>query len=245
MREDDDKLEVRREVERAAVTGWGERLRRFRVVHRLLRAEAYYLAALAAFAVLTLLAYRYAYFEWDLRLALFVQSLPMEGFMRAVSSLGDGWTPVVITGLTMFAFLAFRRRSEALLLLLSSAGSALVTRFIKATIARPRPDATLVSVLYESEQFSFPSGHVTFYVCFFGFLFFVFYALLPRGSLLRRASLVAVSLPIVLVGFSRVYLGAHWPSDTLGAYLGGGLWLALCLDLYRRRKQRKAPGAQS
>jgi undecaprenyl-diphosphatase len=85
---------------------------------------------------------------------------------------------------------------------------------------------------------SFPSGHVTFYVCFFGFLFFVAFALLPKGSTARRVACALAALPVLLIGLSRVYLGAHWPSDTLGAYLFSGLWLAFSLDVYRRWKRR-------
>jgi undecaprenyl-diphosphatase len=85
---------------------------------------------------------------------------------------------------------------------------------------------------------SFPSGHVTFYVCFFGFLFFAAFALLPKGSTARRVACTLAALPVLLVGLSRVYLGAHWPSDTLGAYLFSGLWLAFSLDMYRRWKRR-------
>ena len=109
---------------------------------------------------------------------------------------------------------------------------------MKAVIARPRPAADLVGFAYEGRGLSFPSGHVTFYVCYFGFLFFVAYAILPRGSALRRAALVLTALPVLVVGFSRVYLRAHWPSDTLGAYLVAGLWLAFSLEAYRRWKQR-------
>ncbi len=224
----------------AVVGGEQPPQQRRRVARRLLRAEVYYAVTLAAFAVLALFARFYAYFGWDLRASSALQSLDMPGMlalMRAASLFGNDWLPYALTGATALVFLALRRRSEAAGLVLSAGGSGLLNRLLKLMIARPRPAADLVTVFGELRSQSFPSGHVTFYVCYFGFLFFVAYALLPRGSVMRRLTLTAVALPIVLVGFSRVYLGAHWPSDTLGAYLVSGLWLAFSLHMYRRWKQ--------
>jgi undecaprenyl-diphosphatase len=120
--------------------------------------------------------------------------------------------------------------------LLSVAGGEAVNRIIKLIIGRPRPTANLVEIMQVERSQSFPSGHVTFYLCYFGFLFFLAFAHLPRGSFARRAALTLCALPVLLIGFSRVYLGAHWPSDVLGAYLFGGLWLGLSLHIYRKWK---------
>lgn len=217
-----------------------ESLRR-RAARRLLRAETLYAIMLVGFAILAGFAYFNKYFGWDLRVARALQNLPVPGlleFMRAVSVFGNTWKPFAITTVTTLVFLAFSRRSEAAGLVLSAGGSALLNTLIKNLIARPRPTSELVTIYRELHTQSFPSGHVTFYVCFFGFLFFVAYALLPLRSFARRAALTLILLPIVLVGFSRVYLGAHWPSDTLGAYLMSGLWLAFSLHLYRIWKER-------
>jgi undecaprenyl-diphosphatase len=214
---------------------------RQRATRRILRAEFFYLFGIAAFAVLAAFAYFYAYFGWDLRAARAVQSLSapgVAGLMRFASVFGNGWTPYAMTAATMLVFLLIRRRSEAAGIVLSAAGGGLLNGLLKALIHRPRPASDLVTVLWQTKSLSFPSGHVMFYVCYFGFLFFVAYALLPRGSYLRRLALTLATLPVLLVGLSRVYLGAHWPSDTLGAYLVGSLWLAFSLDMYRRWKQR-------
>lgn len=214
---------------------------RRRAVRRLWRAEIYYAAGLTAFAALAVLAYFYAYFAWDLEVARAVQSFDapiVSNLMRFVSTFGNTWRPYALTCVTISAFLVFRRRSEAAALLLSAGGSAILNGLIKLLIARPRPTPELVTVVRDLHTQSFPSGHVTFYVCYFGFLFFVAYALLPRGTFARRAALALAAMPIALVGLSRVFLGAHWPSDTLGAYLMGGLWLAFSLEMYRRWKAR-------
>lgn len=224
----------------SATRRWGW-LRRLAAARRLRRAEFAFLVGLAAFAVLAVLAKSYAYFAWDERVANAVQSFSppgMEAFMRVVSLAGDGATSWVIVIGTFLVFFARRRRSEGFGLLLSAAGGSAVNRVVKHVIGRPRPTLELVRVSGEWANESFPSGHVVFYVCFFGFLFFAAFALLPKGSTKRKVVCALAALPVLLVGLSRVYLGAHWPSDVLGAYLLSGMWLALSLDAYRRWKRR-------
>jgi len=224
------------------------RARRRRETRRLLRAEYAYAAGLAAFAVLALMAKANSYFAWDKTVANALQSIQLPGMetaMQVVSLAGNGITSWIIFCVAFVIFFAFRRRSEAFGLLLSAAGGPLLNRLVKYLVARPRPTMEHVRVSGEWANESFPSGHVTFYVCFFGFLFFVAFALLPRGSWLRRVACGLAALPVLLVGLSRVYLGAHWPSDTLGAYLFSGLWLAFSVEMYRRWKRRASFHAEA
>jgi len=72
---------------------------------------------------------------------------------------------------------------------------------------------------------------------FGGFLIFLCFALL-KSSPGRTALLVALSLVLALMGVSRIYLGQHWFSDVMGAYLFGSLWLLLTIRFYRWGKVR-------
>jgi undecaprenyl-diphosphatase len=204
-------------------------------------AEMVFGAALAVYALLAALAYRYSYFSWDLNFARFVQSIRVTGFetlMIWTSVPGNGWVPWALVITTGAALILARLRIEGTVCLASAAFGALADRGMKALIDRPRPADSLVRVMGDFHHESFPSGHVFFFVSFFGFLFFLSYALVQK-SLLRRTCYLLLGAPLVLIGLSRVFQGAHWPSDVVGAYLAGGVWLMLMIEVYRRAKLKQ------
>lgn len=109
----------------------------------------------------------------------------------------------------------------------------LLNSLIKVVVARPRPLDTIVQVVQVASGNSFPSGHVMFYTVFFGFLFFLVMLRVPR-SWLKGTLLVVLGSLIVLIGPSRIYVGAHWLSDVIAAYLIGVVILLTAIELYMR-----------
>ncbi|MGH9762750.1 MAG: phosphatase PAP2 family protein [Blastocatellia bacterium] len=202
--------------------------------------QGLFAVALALYAVLAFLAHRFAYFSWDLSLAHRIQSIDVPGFysiMSAVSVLGSGWEPFALTLSAGAVLLMARRRAEAFVCVLGTGLGSGLDQVLKGLSDRPRPPSGLVHVLGSYHFESFPSGHVIFFVDFFGFLLFVTWAIFKpfRG---RTILMVLFVFLISIIGVSRVYLGAHWPSDVAGAYLAGGLWLTVIVETSRRLAAR-------
>jgi undecaprenyl-diphosphatase len=128
-------------------------------------------------------------------------------------------------------------RREAVTALLASLVSGVTNETVKYMIQRPRPSPELVEVFEVLSSYSFPSGHVMFYVSLFGFGWYVAYTSLKR-SWKRTLLLIFFGTLILLVGVSRIYLGQHWASDVLGAYLLGGFVLVGVILLYQWGKAR-------
>ena len=129
-------------------------------------------------------------------------------------------------------------RLEAIMVVVVSATSALLNWLIKLVVARPRPSASLVEIIQATSGQSFPSGHVMSYVAFWGLLFSLGIILFRGKHWWRTALLIISALFVVLVGPSRIYLGDHWATDVLGAYLIGGLLLSLSLWIYLNLRGR-------
>lgn len=104
---------------------------------------------------------------------------------------------------------------------------------IKLAIGRPRPISSLVDVLVPEHGNSFPSGHVMFYTVFFGFLALLAWTHIPQKGVRWAAMLFTLGL-VALIGPSRMFLGAHWLSDVIAAYLLGFINLAFAVEFYLR-----------
>jgi membrane-associated phospholipid phosphatase len=129
------------------------------------------------------------------------------------------YAPIMIAGTALF-FLIFKRKKEALFVILTALSS-LISLSIKILVNRPRPTDNIVKILVKTTEKSFPSGHVLFYVVFFGFLALLMFELKAIPKLIR-ISVSAISLLLIFtIPYSRVYLGAHWFTDvTAGFFLG-------------------------
>jgi membrane-associated phospholipid phosphatase len=122
----------------------------------------------------------------------------------------------------------------------------LVSTIVKVLVNRPRPTDDLVRVVLKTTQQSFPSGHVLFYVVFFGFVVVLMYQLEGIAKWARVMVALISLFMIFTIPFSRIYLGAHWFTDVTGGFLLGLLCLYLLswLYLHKPAKKDEAPVAE-
>lgn len=145
--------------------------------------------------------------------------------MLDITAVGGVWgltlTTVVVTGF----LIASRKYATALFVALSVTGGAVLGSLLKMLFDRPRPD--VVPHLVEVTNASFPSGHAMNSAV----VFLTLGVLLASTQESRRVRVylitVAVSLTLA-IGFSRLYLGVHWPSDVAAGWCVGAAWATTC-----------------
>ena len=159
----------------------------------------------------------------------------LEEVVRDFTALG-GFAVLTLLTLAVCGYLLLDGKKHlALLLLAAVAGGLLGSHLLKAGFERPRPDVVPHRVVVSSA--SFPSGHSMQAAA----TYLTLGALLARVQKRRRLKVFSLALAAfltLLVGFSRLYLGVHWPTDVLAGWTAGGVWAFLCwavaLGLQRR-----------
>lgn len=190
-----------------------------------------WLAALGAFVAMAAFAAAYDRFPGDLeaeRRWIAVDPPVLSGAMRFITDVGKP-LPAGVIGLIVAAALLWLRRPLEAGLTLATFPARAVGELVKRIVERPRPDEALVRVIDDgSTSFAFPSGHALTAVLFYGLLWWVAGRVVPWRPLrwLVRAWCAFI---ILTTPASRVYLGAHWPSDVIGGALLGALLLAALL----------------
>lgn len=165
------------------------------------------------------------------------QTVWIDKSMKFISMPGDvPYLLMAIVYLSAVLFWVLRHRLEAIIILLVFEVSIHLNPLVKSLVNRPRPTAMKIRVIEATHGASFPSGHVMSYVAFWGLLFLLCVFVLKRKSWWLRGVMLISALFVVLVGPSRVYLGDHWATDVLGAYLLEGGLICLALILYLELK---------
>lgn len=136
-------------------------------------------------------------------------------------------------------FLARRWHRGAVLVVVTLLGASLLDGGLKLLFGRHRPTA-FFEYYPAPDSYSFPSGHALFATAFFGGLAALLWKRLRHPALRVPVAAAAVAL-ILLIGFSRIYLGVHYPSDVLGGFAAGTVWVAAValgdrIAVHRRRR---------
>ena len=194
-----------------------------------------------AFIVLSCFIYFFPLLSIDLDISRVIQvhhNVTLDRFMAIISLFGTMPYSAITVGVAALFFFIFKLRKEALFTLLTAL-SGVVSSLVKLLINRPRPAKDLVRIIEITREQSFPSGHTLFYTVFFGFMIIIMINLKSVNHYLRMGIISLSSAMILLIPFSRIYLGAHWFTDVLG----GALLRVLCLSvlgyLYLPKTEKK------
>ena len=155
-----------------------------------------------------------------------IESSVLDVLMIATTEMGSVWF-VTAFSIAVIGLLWFKERDKwgILFFLIAVGGGGLLTLLLKNLYERERPS---INPEIDAIGFSFPSGHSMGSVIFYGF---VMYLVLrsSRSELFKGLAISMMGVLVVLIGISRIYLGAHFPSDVLAGFIAGAIWLILSI----------------
>jgi membrane-associated phospholipid phosphatase len=189
--------------------------------------------------------------QLDSNLLHYVSSMRSETLtivMRFITDMGSV-TALTILLVSSLVWLTLKRRNffGAVFYLIAVAGGGLINLGLKHWFGRVRPEGSLIV----ENGFSYPSGHSMGSLIYYGFLGYLVIKS-QHDRWLKTVSGIIFMLLILFIGFSRIYLGVHYPTDVLAGFSAGTVWLLLCIaalesiQIYRKKMfplfNRKHPG---
>ena len=170
----------------------------------------------------------------------FIQSDGLDCLFSLITELGSVWFLTVgsiIVGVILL-FYKDNRIWRFLYFAVTMIGIFILTTGLKNLFERERPN---ILEQYDGTGFSFPSGHSTSPIVFYGFIIYLIIRSRFHLSIKWMVGIVLILL-ILLIGFSRIYLGVHYASDVIGGFTIGFTWLMasiVILELIIRWKNKK------
>ena len=153
----------------------------------------------------------------------------MVSLVSNLTHLGDSLTLAILSVSVICVLCYYRMHTLAIWFSVAAAGSFIITAASKFLFARARPD--IVEQFAHATSGSFPSGHTLRSAVVYTALAYLLMQTRFCSNHKSTISLFALTI-IVANGVSRIYLGVHWPTDIVGAWLIAGFWILLCKKGY-------------
>jgi undecaprenyl-diphosphatase len=180
-------------------------------------------------------------YRFDLWLEQNIQQIWQPGLIKPMILVSQIFSPATFFSIALAAAIYFfvkQERYKASLIFMSVNGGLILSAILKRLINRPRP----VDGLVLETGLSFPSGHALAALTFFALVLLFFTRKIGNRWLSYLFAFINIFL-IILVGFSRIYLRAHWFSDVVAGYALGLFWLTLLILAFRIIKQLRGGSA--
>lgn len=166
---------------------------------------------------------------------IFNRSEIMTDLMRFVSFWGDGLMPIFLVLLASLILLMVKEKFLAVVILLAPMAGELIKQLLRNLFRYERPYLRGCFDITGQLGFSFPSGHTVFFTIFFGLIAYFLWSI-KRSRITKFASIFPIVM-VLSVGYSRVYLGAHWASDVLAGYGVGFAVLLITIQAIKKWKK--------
>lgn len=175
---------------------------------------------------------------WFENLLLTVRTPFLLNVFGGVTFLGNSFVVMGIAGIIgIFLWYSKIYRTHVSGLVITLLSAAVTGYTMKVLVGRARPSGLIPSL--SETSFSFPSGHATAAMALYGFLAYLLCTLFPMK---KPVVITAATLLIGSIGFSRLYLGVHFPSDVIAGYIIGGLSLLVGITTVQRLDRKETPG---
>ena len=176
-------------------------------------------------------------FAFDKVILLWVHSFAnptLDRLMHTITRLNDPDLVSVIAGVALILLIWKKCYPEAKIFVVDCAGGVILSYGLKSVFGKTRPDLWQSAI--QEVSFSYPSGHALGSTVLYGFLAYLFATRFPQFAWLIY---LVVVLLIGVIGLSRLYLGVHWPTDIIGGYGIGFLWLTFCITMLKLQKLKQ------
>lgn len=156
----------------------------------------------------------------------------LTNFFKFITNFAS-FTYIVIFIILIFIFV--KDKWIGILVTINSVNSTIINKVLKSIFVRPRPD---VLKLIKQGGYSFPSGHAMASMSFYGMLIYLIY----KSNINKRLKyifIIILSILILLIGLSRIYLGVHYASDIIAGYMVSLIYLILFIGIVNKIKLKR------